>query len=100
MLKSTLLILTFAMLISAGARRNWQTGKVTSATVTRISACALFQIDSGTMLYDATECSMKRQPANLTVNGRVTFAVEKIKLFVIDDDGKEHEMAIERKTLK
>ena len=38
--------------------------------------------------------------ANLTVNGTVKYAVEKRNLYVIDDDGKEHEMEIIKKTLK
>ena len=39
-------------------------------------------------------------PANLTVNAPVKFAIEKRKLFVIDDDGKEHEMEIIKQVLK
>ena len=38
--------------------------------------------------------------ANLTINGPVKYAVEKRNLYVIDDDGKEHEMEITKKTLK
>jgi hypothetical protein len=34
------------------------------------------------------------------VNGPVKFAVEKRKLFVIDEDGKEHEMEIVKKVLR
>ncbi len=40
------------------------------------------------------------KPAILTVNGPVKFAVEKRKLFVIDDEGKECEMAIVKQILK
>ena len=35
-----------------------------------------------------------------TVNGPVKYAIEKRKLYVIDDDGKEHEMEIVKRTLK
>src|ERR1700728_262285 len=38
--------------------------------------------------------------ADLTVNGKVKYAVEKRKLYVIDDEGKEHEMEIVKKTLR
>jgi len=38
--------------------------------------------------------------ANVTVNGPIKYAVEKRKLFVIDEDGKEHEMEIVKKTLR
>lgn len=40
------------------------------------------------------------KPANLTVNGPVKFAVEKRKLFVIDEDGKQHEMEIVKRILR
>ena len=40
------------------------------------------------------------KPANLTVNGPVKFAVEKRKLFVRDEDGKEHEMEILKRILR
>ncbi len=40
------------------------------------------------------------KPANLTVNGPVKFAVEKRKLFVIDEDSKEHEMEVVKKILR
>jgi hypothetical protein len=38
--------------------------------------------------------------ANVTVNGSVKYAVEKRKLYVMDEDGKEHEMEIVKKTLR
>ena len=38
--------------------------------------------------------------ANLTVNGPVKYAVEKRKLFVMDEDGKEHEMEIVKKIFR
>jgi hypothetical protein len=38
--------------------------------------------------------------ANVTVNGPVKYAVEKRKLCVLDEDGKEHEMEIVKKTLR
>lgn len=38
--------------------------------------------------------------AKLTVNGPVKYAVKKCNLFVVDEDGKEHEIEIVKKTLK
>jgi hypothetical protein len=38
--------------------------------------------------------------ANVTVNGAVKYAVERRKIFVMDEDGKEHEMEIVKKTLR
>ena len=61
-----------------------------------------FLIEGETYAYLGQERLRWRwsKPANLTVNGLVKYAVEKRKLFVIDDDGKEHEMEIIKKTLR
>jgi hypothetical protein len=61
-----------------------------------------FVIEGDTYVYQAQEHVKWRwsKPANLTVNGPVKYAVEKRRLYVIDDDGKEHEMEIVKKTLK
>ena len=61
-----------------------------------------FLIEGETHAYLAQQRLRWRwsKPANLTVNGPVKFAVEKRKLFVIDDDGKEHEMEIVKQVLK
>jgi len=57
-------------------KRDWQTGKVLDAQRSRYFA------------------------ANVTVNAPVKYAVEKRKLYVMDEDGKEHEMEIIKKTLR
>jgi len=61
-----------------------------------------FLIEGETYAYLGQERLRWRwsKPANLTVNGLVKYAVEKRKLFVIDDDGKEHEMEIIKRILK
>jgi hypothetical protein len=61
-----------------------------------------FVIEGNKYVYLAQERLHWRwsKAANLTVNGPVKYAVEKRKLFVVDDDGKEHEMEIVKKTLK
>jgi hypothetical protein len=61
-----------------------------------------FLIEGESMAYLAQERLRWKwsKPANLTVNGPVKFAVEKRKLFVIDEDGKEHEMEIIKKVLR
>ena len=61
-----------------------------------------FLIEGETHAYLAQERLRWRwsKPANLTVNGPVKFAVEKRKLFAIDEDGKEHEMEIVKKVLR
>jgi hypothetical protein len=61
-----------------------------------------FAIEGDTHAYVAQERLRWKwsKPANLTVNAPVKFAIEKRKLFVIDDDGKEHEMEIIKQVLK
>jgi hypothetical protein len=61
-----------------------------------------FIIEGETYAYVAQERLRWRwsKPANLTVNGPVKYAVEKRKLYVIDEDGKEHEMEVVKRILK
>jgi hypothetical protein len=61
-----------------------------------------FLIEGDTYAYLAQEHlqEMSSEPANLRVNQPVKFAVEKRKLFVIDDEGKEHEMKIVKNVLR
>lgn len=61
-----------------------------------------FLIEGETHAYLAQQRLRWRwsKPANLTVNGPVKFAVNKRKLFVIDEDGKEHEMEIIKRVLR
>ena len=61
-----------------------------------------FLIEGDTYAYWAQERLRFRwsKAANLTVNGPVKYALEKRKLFVIDEDGKEHEMEVVKKTLR
>jgi len=61
-----------------------------------------FAIEGDTHIYIAQERLHWKwsKPASLTVNGPVKFAIEKRKLFVVDDDGKEHEMGIIKQVLK
>jgi hypothetical protein len=61
-----------------------------------------FVIEGAQYVYLAQERLRWRwsKAANLTVNGPVKYAVDKRRLFIVDDDGKEHEMEIVKKTLK
>jgi hypothetical protein len=57
----------------------------------------------GDMMVDLAQERLRwrwSKAANVTVNGPVKYAVEKRKLFVLDEDGKEHEMEIVKKTLR
>jgi hypothetical protein len=77
-------------------------GSGSSSTTALYRVWETFVIEGETHLYIAQERLRWRwsKPANLTVNGPVEFAVEKRKLFVMDDDGREHEMEIVKQVLK
>jgi hypothetical protein len=61
-----------------------------------------FVIEGDQYVYLAQEHLRWRwsKAANVTVNGPVKYAVEKRKLYVMDEDRKEHEMEIVKKTLR
>lgn len=61
-----------------------------------------FVIEGDKYVYLAQERLRWRwsKAANVTVNGPVKYAVEKRKLFIMDEDGKEHEMEVVKKTLR
>jgi hypothetical protein len=61
-----------------------------------------FVIEGDQYVYLAQEHLRWRwsKAANVTVNGPLKYAVEKRKLYVMDEDGKEHEMEIVKKTLR
>ena len=74
-------------------------GDQASTTGTQTAVYAVYEnftIEGPMYVYAAQERLRFKwnKAANLTVNAPVKFAVEKRKLYVIDNDGKEHEMEI------
>jgi len=61
-----------------------------------------YVIESDTHVYVARERLRWRwsKPANLTINAPIRFAIEKDRMFILDEDGKEHEAKITKKILK
>lgn len=61
-----------------------------------------FVIEGDQYVYLAQERLRWRwsKAANVTVNGTVKYAIEKRKLVLIDEDGKEHELEVVKKTLR
>jgi hypothetical protein len=61
-----------------------------------------YVIESDSYVYVARERLRWKwsKPANLTINGPIRFAVEKDHIFIIDEDGKEHEARMTKKILK
>ena len=75
-------------------------GSSRSTAVYRVNQ--VYVIELGEYVYVAQERLRWRwsKPADLTVNGSVKVAIEKKKLYLMDDDGKEHEAEIVKKILK
>lgn len=99
----------------AGKARDWQTGTVLdphhspyftastndppyggAADVPLMKVYEPFLIEGETTAYFGREGLrwQWKKPANLKLGGPVKFAVAGRKMFVIDDNGKEHRMAI------
>lgn len=89
---------------TAQANGNYGTyrGNTSSSQTAVYRVYETFLIEGETHAYLAQERLQWRwsKAANLTVNGPVKYAAEKRKLFVIDEDGKVHEMEIVKKILR
>ncbi|HKS72401.1 MAG TPA: hypothetical protein VJQ82_04340 [Terriglobales bacterium] len=61
-----------------------------------------YTIESGNKIYVAREHLLFpwSKPANLTVGENVKFVVEKGKMVLLDDDGKEHKAAVVKTSMK
>jgi hypothetical protein len=81
----------------------WKTGKLLDVQTRgrgRIKA-TYYAIDTGDLTYLAMRTVNRRdKPLNVTVHGNVKFAVKGGDLFLMDDDGKEHRLTLEKKTAK
>jgi hypothetical protein len=120
---ATLLVAT---LTAAEKQRDWQTGTAldsernayvagysttqnpmptygpTSTTRANYAVYQTYVIESDKFVYVATEHLPWRwsKPVDLIVNGPVKFAVEKKKLYLLDDKGKEHQATISKQILR
>jgi hypothetical protein len=60
-----------------------------------------YRIDDGKYIYTAKHSHRRHDKAlPVTVNDKVKFAIEKEKVFILDEDHKEHELKFVKKTLK
>jgi hypothetical protein len=62
----------------------------------------LYTIDDGKYLWLVSRRMVKKNDKSLelTVNAPVKFAIEKEDCYLLDDEGKEHKLVVEKKTLK
>jgi hypothetical protein len=77
-------------------------GTTNSNAVAVYRVIQTYVIEAETYAYVVEERLKWRwsKPANVTVNAPVRFAVEKRKLWILDDDGKEHETQIVKRVLR
>jgi hypothetical protein len=61
-----------------------------------------YEIDAGDLVYVAKRTLTRRgdKQLKLTVNTPVKFAIKKDDFYILDEEGKEHKLSIEKKTLK
>ncbi len=81
----------------------WRTGKLldvqTRGRGRRMAT--YYAIDGGNLIYLAQRTVTRRdKPLNVTVHGSVRFAVKGSDFYLLDDDGKQHRLTLEKKTAK
>jgi hypothetical protein len=62
----------------------------------------LYTIDDGKYLFVVSRRITKKhdKPLDLTLNAPVKFAIERSDCYLLDEEGKEHKLVVEKKTLK
>jgi hypothetical protein len=74
----------------------------TTTTMENIETWQVYTIEGEKKVYIAREHLLFpwSKPANVTVGDSVKFAVEKGKLYILDDDGKEHKATVAKVRMK
>jgi hypothetical protein len=74
----------------------------TTTTTDNMETYQFYTIESGNKIYVASEHLLFpwSKPANIQLGEPVKFAVEKGKIFIQDDDGKEHKATLVKTSLK
>ncbi len=62
----------------------------------------LYTIDDGRYVWVVSRRMLKKhdKPIDVTINAPVKFAVDNQDCYLLDDQGKEHKLVVEKKTLK
>jgi hypothetical protein len=119
MIRSTILVALLLCLPAVAKDRVWQTGKLldiqTQQQTLRTRAgdqLFYYTIESAEFLYLVSHLPSKArvpmfydalkppQPADLTINAPVKFAIEKDKFYLLDDKGKTIKVELLKKALK
>jgi hypothetical protein len=76
---------------------------ITGAKITTLrNDVTFYTIDDGKYVWVVSRHMTKAEdkPLNVTINAPVKFAIEKKSCYLLDDQGEEHKLAVERKILK
>lgn len=86
---------------ASGNRATYQ-GQTTTSETAIYRAYNTVVVEGETHVYVARQRKRWRwsKVANVTVNAPVQFAVEKRKLYLLDDNGEEHQLEIVKQVLK
>ena len=111
----SVLVLLCISTASAKKERRWQTGKLLDMKQVNVTFLGgdlgvpragsrvnqTYLIDAGEYSYASQDVRRsKDKTPPFTLNGPVQFAIEKDHLYIKDEDGKEHDTKLIKKTLK
>lgn len=121
-LQHGLLFLVVCSMVSLAKDRAWTTGTLVDSQTERGTRTVgipstigsgpmiatlpndltLYTIDDGRYLWVVSRRLTKKhdKPLDLTINAPVKFAIEKADCYLLDDEGKEHKLTVEKKILK
>ncbi|HXI89963.1 MAG TPA: hypothetical protein VNO24_08115, partial [Blastocatellia bacterium] len=111
---ATLILLAAVLVLGAlDKKREWQEGKLIDIISEPYKAGTLYgsgglqgeriiyMIEAGQYVYAIAHIHFPRDKAMpVTVNTTVKFVIDKSKAYLLDEDGKEHELKFVKKTLK
>lgn len=81
----------------------WQEGTLTNIEAARDAwGHIAYTVDAGEYIYTAGHFHFRGNDTALplTINTKVKFAIKKDKFYLVDDEGKEHKLKLEKKALK
>ncbi len=115
-MKVILIVLLIAMVAIPslgyqGKKRDWQEGKLTDISTAPFTEGTfrgsarkekiVYTVDAGKYIYTFSHLHFPRDKAMpVTINAPVKFAIEKSKVYMLDENGEEHDLKFEKKALK
>jgi hypothetical protein len=121
-LRLTLISVVLCSVVSLAKDRTWITGTLVDSETERGTRTVgipstvgsgpmnatlrndvtLYTIDDGKYLWVVSRRMVKKndKPLDLTINASVKFAIEKGDCYLLDEQGKEHKLVVEKRTLK